>query len=68
MFAELEEPARVLSGGMYVPESRKDFMLLMRRRDEAEGERRMMGSGRRPDFLDRFTRAGLGVMVVAAEA
>ena len=26
-------------------------MLLMRRREEAEGESRMMGSGRRPCFL-----------------
>ena len=28
-------------------------MLLMRRREDAEGERRMMGSGRRPGFLSR---------------
>ena len=27
-------------------------MFDMRRRDEAEGESRMMGSGRRPDFLE----------------
>ena len=31
-------------------------MLLMRRREEAEGDRRMMGSGRRPGFLSRETR------------
>ena len=43
-------------------------MLLMRRRDDAEGERRMIGSGRRPDFLGRFTRAGLAVTFVVAEA
>lgn len=28
-------------------------MLLMRRREEADGERRMIGSGRRPAFLSR---------------
>ena len=36
-----------------MPDSRKDLMLLMRRREDAEGERSTMGSGRRPDFLSR---------------
>ena len=43
-------------------------MLLMRSREEAEGESRMMGSGRRVGFLGRETRAGfvfaLAVVVV----
>ena len=46
------EPALLESGGRYLPSSRKDLMLAMRRREEAEGERRMMGSGLRP-FLSR---------------
>lgn len=36
-----------------MPDSRKDFILLMRRREDAEGESRIMGSGRRPGFLSR---------------
>ncbi len=51
-----DDPAKALSGGMYVPLSRNDLMLDMRRRDEAEGERRMIGSGRRDGFLGRETR------------
>ena len=44
-------------GGMKMPSSRKDFMLLVRSREEAEGERRMMG------FLVRFeTRAACGAL------
>lgn len=53
------EVARVgWSGGTNTPSWRKDLMFDMRIREEAEGERRMMGSGRReddgpgrPDFL-----------------
>lgn len=33
------------SGGMNLPSSRNDRALDMRSRDEADGERRMMGSG-----------------------
>lgn len=33
------------SGGTNLPSSRKDLALDMRRSDEADGERRMMGSG-----------------------
>lgn len=40
------EPALALSAGMKWPPSRNDLMLDMRRREEAEGDRRMMGSGR----------------------
>lgn len=43
--------AAVGAGGAYVPDSRKGLMLDMRRREEAEGERRMMGSGRRDGFF-----------------
>jgi len=35
------------SAGMYTPLSRNDLILAMRRMEEAEGETRMMGSGRR---------------------
>lgn len=59
-----EEPARLESVGMYVPDSRKDFMLDMRRREEAEGETRTMGSGRRLTFLSREAR---DVVVVAVD-
>ena len=31
-------------------------MLLMRRSEDAEGDSKMMGSGRRPDFLSREAR------------
>lgn len=48
-------------GGMKTPSSRKDLMFEVRRRDEAEGERRMMGRRRWLDFLVRLeTRAGWG--------
>lgn len=58
-----EEPARALSGGMYVPVSRKDLMLEVRRSEEAEGERRMIGSGRER-FLREETRGPLLLSVV----
>lgn len=35
------------SGGTYAPPSRKDLIFDNRSSDDAEGERRMMGSGRR---------------------
>ena len=50
-----EEPASALSGGMYVPPSRKDLMFDMRKSDEAEGERRIIGSGRRAFFFGSET-------------
>ena len=41
-------------------------MLLMRRREEAEGESRMMGSGRRVGFLERtVVEDGFGGMEAA---
>ena len=39
-----------------MPDSRKDLILLMRSREDADGERRIMGSGRRPGFLSREAR------------
>lgn len=59
---KFEVVASVALGGMKVPSSRKDFMLDMRRREDAEGESRMMGcSLRREGFLRLETRgAGWG--------
>jgi hypothetical protein len=58
MFAEVVSAAL---GGMNMPSSRKDFMFEVRRRDEAEGERRMMGWTFWWGFLVRLdTRAGWG--------
>lgn len=51
-----------MSGGMNLPSSRKDRALFMRRSDEAEGERRMMGSGRRDGPLGLRERDWLEVM------
>ena len=39
----------VVFAGMKTPSSRKDLMLDMRRSEEAEGERRMMGCSARRD-------------------
>lgn len=68
MLAVAEEPARFESGGMYVPDSRKDLILLMRSREEADGESRMMGSGRRPGFLSLEAREVVVVVVAGAAA
>ena len=65
MLAVAEEPARFESGGIYVPDSRKDLMLLMRNREEAEGESKMIGSGRRPGFL---SLEAMDVILVVAGA
>ena len=45
-----------------MPSVRKDLTLDMRRREDAEGERRIMGSGRRPGLPDlgRATRVEEG--------
>ena len=59
------EPARAESAGMYVPESRNDLMFDIRRREEAEGERSMIGSGRRPAFLSLEARVVVGAGAVA---
>lgn len=67
MLAVAEEPARLESGGMYMPDSRKDLMLLMRSRDEAEGESKMIGSGRRPGFLSLDAKDVVAVAKGAAE-
>ena len=58
----------VVSGGVYWPFSRKDLMFDMRRREEAEGESKMMGSGRREAFLGRETRLAVWVGMPAAVA
>jgi len=54
------------SGGMYTPLSRKDLMFDMRRIADAEGERRMIGSGRRAGVLGFMAIEGLLAMFVAA--
>lgn len=46
------------SGGVYIPLSKNDLIFVMRRRDEAEGDRRMIGSGRRLGF-EFIASAGL---------
>ena len=65
--AVLEEPASAESGGTYTPDSRKDLMLLMRRREDAEGESRIIGSGRLPRFLGRETSEGFVLREVTVE-
>lgn len=47
MLAPVLEVAAGESEGMNRLPSRNDLILVMRRREEADGERRMMGSGRR---------------------
>jgi hypothetical protein len=42
-----------LSTGVKRPSWRKERIFERRRMDEADGERRMMGSGRRLDFCER---------------
>ena len=53
------------SGGTNRPESRKVLMLDMRRRDDAEGERRMMGSER---FEGTAEESGLEVFAAGRAA
>lgn len=50
-----------------MPLSRKDLILDRRSREEADGERRMIGSGRRDGFLGRETRDDDGVPAVAVD-
>lgn len=57
------------SAGAKVPDSRNCLMFDMRRRDEADGERRMMGSRRRAEgFLRLETRDEFVVIEVGAAA
>lgn len=57
---KFEVVVSVALGGMKVPSSRKDFMFDIRRREEAEGESRIIGcSVRREGFL-RFETRGEG--------
>ena len=46
------------SASVYMPSPRKDLMLLMRSKEDADGERRMIGSMRRPGFERLEMRAG----------
>lgn len=51
-----------------MPSTRKDLMFERRRREEAEGERRMMGSGRRPvGVLPRRPAEDVGTAGVGPE-
>ena len=50
-------------GGVKSPSTRKDLMLERRRSEEALGERRIMGSGRREEGVGLLGRRA-GVMVV----
>ena len=59
IFAVFEEPVEAESGGIYRPDSRNDLMLPILNRDDADGESRMIGSGRRPAFFDWTTAVWL---------
>ena len=48
---EVDADAEVLSGGMYVPSNKKDLMFDIRSVEEADGESRIMGSGRLPGLV-----------------
>jgi hypothetical protein len=61
MLAPALELAATESAGTNSPPSRKDLMLDMRSRDDAEGDRRMMGSGRRGFWCE--ARAGFEEML-----
>lgn len=50
-FEDVLEDALVDSGGTYMPFSRNALMLDNRRSDEAEGDIKMIGSGRRTGVL-----------------
>lgn len=73
MFEGVDVATDGWSGGMNTPSWRKDLMFDMRMREEAEGERRMIGSGRReeegpgrPGFFVRGSPAdgaGIGAFV-----
>jgi hypothetical protein len=54
------------SGGIYMPDSRKDLMFDMRRSEDADGESKMMGSGRRGAALGFMESAGLLAILDAA--
>jgi hypothetical protein len=54
------------SGGVYIPDSRNDLMFDMRRSEDAEGESRIIGSGRRAEAFGFITRDGLFARFVAA--
>ena len=64
--AEELEPELDESAGMYTPPSRKDLMLDMRIREDAEGERRIIGSGLRAGALGLWAKVGLFARFCAA--
>jgi len=47
------------SAGIYVPPSRKDLILVIRRSDDADGDRRIIGSGRRTGAFGLWANVGL---------
>jgi len=47
------------SGGVYMPDSRNDLMFDMRSKEEADGDRSMIGSGRRAEAFGFIASAGL---------
>lgn len=66
MLAPVLELADSEFGGTYWPFSRNDLMFVMRRREEADGERRMIGSGRR-GFLCVASVGLLGMLAADAD-
>jgi len=54
------------SGGVYIPPSRNDLIFDMRRSEDAEGDSRMMGSGRRVEAFGFIASEGLFARFVAA--
>lgn len=57
----MEAVEAAVSAGVNLPSWRKERMLFKRKRAEADGERRMMGSGRRPGALDDTDMLGFAV-------
>lgn len=55
------------SGGIYVPDSRNDLIFDMRRSDEADGDSRIIGSGRRVETFGFIASEGLFAILAVAE-
>jgi hypothetical protein len=64
--AEELDPELDESAGIYVPLSRKDLMFDIRRREDAEGDRRIIGSGLRTGALGLWANVVLFARFVAA--
>lgn len=54
------------SGGVYIPPSRNDLIFDIRRSEDAEGDSRMIGSGRRVEAFGFIAREGPFARFVAA--